>query len=248
MSDKNIESPYTYPVVAVDRNRWFVVCLVMLLIIVSLFIYIIGQKDNAINKDIVWVRIFPNATWDVTFDDVPNQPEFFESTIESVLGKWVESRYKINPFTITEDYGYAGALMSNSLVQEFVDTAENGGIGALDIISEAVKCANDCLIHNVEIRDIQHYDRISSQVVNAVYRSNVFITESNKESNQPNHKKQDVRNSIVDIEWRFLEKEEIIAKYPSKSANKEMLEYLRLNPVAIEILSYTKYKDTELGE
>jgi len=230
-------NPYSLPVVAADRNRWFFVTLVLALVIVFLAMDNIRLRRARSDIDLAWVRVFPDGSSDVSFNDVPNQPEFFESTVNSVLGRWVKARYGLNAATIRADYGFARELMSPDQARRFVAP---GGFNAPKKAAEAIACGARCARAEVKIRNVEHYEKINNALADgSVYRSNVYI--ETVEYAGEHHRT--VEKAIVTLEWRILSKDEILAKYPDTRSNRNMLAYLRSNPAAIEIMSYSKLVD-----
>ncbi len=230
-------SPISLPVLKVDRNRWFVVSL-LLAITVLVFAYdnVQLRKDRS-DLDIAWVRVFPNSSWDVSFNDMPNQPQFFQSTIDAVLERFVKARYSKDPQTVRAEYGAAIEFMSPLLSKNF---KSESGFDAAEVASKLIACGNNCgkvMIANPIFEHIEKTPTINK--TNVIYRTNVYVDEVSIDALGA----RSVEESIISLEWRIMGKSEIIAKYPRTKNNDQMLSYLRFNPVGIEIVNTQRYFD-----
>ena len=88
----------------VEKTRWFILALVLSLVafISMLSAYKANTRaDN--NIKVAWVKMYPNGTWDIEFDDENRAPEFFQSTIDYLIRQWVELRFSNIPHSIKND-------------------------------------------------------------------------------------------------------------------------------------------------
>jgi len=233
------ETPYEIPLVSVDRNRWFVATIVIAcLFALLLFDYFRLRQDRS-DVDIAWVKIYPNASYEVQFDELQNKPEFFNSTIDSLIGKFVEYRFKKNPNTIRSDYGIVLNFMSAIMQRDFVTSIEEGGYGAAKVASDVIECGNQCEILNINIGTIEHYEKAKVGDKQGFYRTNVYITEKFIVAGSVARE----IKSIVALQWRIQTKGQIMAKFAGTNLSNNMLKYLRINPLGLEILEVKKYED-----
>jgi len=233
------ESPYEIPLVSVDRNRWFIATIVIAcLFALLLFDYFRLRQDRS-DVDVAWVKIYPNASYEVQFDELQNKPEFFNSTIDSLVGKFVEYRYKKDPNTIRSDYGIVLNFMSAVMQRDFISAEEEGGYGAAKVASDVIDCGNQCETLDIDIGTIEHYEKARIGDNQGFYRTNVYITEKFKVAGSVSRE----IKSIVALQWRVQSKGQIIGKFAGTNLSNNMLKYLRINPLGLEILEVKKYED-----
>lgn len=245
MRRNSFQNPHTASSISTDRNRWFIASVIMFFALMGSVWDSLTIRTSAIDRDIMWVRIFPNATWDVTIDDLPNEPEAMTSVVDKLLWDFTRNRYQVVPFTISDDYGAANVFLSESLSLGFLGQSETD-FNAPAKVKEAVECGLNCFEHRLEFQDVTHYDAdVSELTKQKIYRSNIFVKEFDVDPSGSSEKRINEVASIIDITWRILSKAEIVAKYPSTSSLENMREYLITNPLGMEIISYEKYAQTK---
>ena len=84
-----------------DKNRWFIATLLLsvVAIIAMALAYSAGKRADT-NIKVAWVKMYPNGTWDVEFQDENRAPQFFQATIDYLIRQWVERRYSQIPHSI----------------------------------------------------------------------------------------------------------------------------------------------------
>lgn len=236
---KDAVTPYEIPLVSVDRNRWFIATIVIaVLFAILLFDYFRLRQDRA-DVDIAWVKIYPNASYEVQFDELQNKPEFFNSTIDALIGKFVEYRFKKDPNTIRSDYGIVLNFMSTDVQSDFVRPQVDGGYDAAKVASDVIECGSSCEILKIDIGTIEHYEKARVGDGQGVYRTNVYVTEKFIVAGSVSRE----IKSIVALQWRVQTKPQIMAKFAGTNLSNNMLKYLRINPLGLEILEAKKYED-----
>jgi hypothetical protein len=207
----------------VDRNRWFLITLALTAITAFALVLAWNASKRAdANIKVAWVKMYPNGTWDVEFHDETRQVEFFKTTIDFLIRNYIERRFREVPYAIDTDYGFALKFMAPPLSSEFM---AKDGFNAADRAAKVASCI-DCPFKEIEVRNIDHYDSDRTKFGKhdaALYRSNVFITETTK--NHDGTVKERVKK-IVSLHWRLKSKEEIQAEKQK----------LKDNPVGLEIL------------
>ena len=82
---------------SVINNRMFIISI---LIVLVKFFAIYAQHAASVRADntikTTWVKMYPDGTWDVEFNDEKRQPDFFQATIGHILRNW---SYVEDPFS-----------------------------------------------------------------------------------------------------------------------------------------------------
>ena len=185
------------------------------------------RADN--NIKIVWLKMYPNGTWDMEFHDEDRQPEFFRSTVDYLLTQWVERRFSEIPHAIKNDYGIAYIFMSSKLQAEFIDPK---GYDAKAKAVRVMNCKSKCKEVHFKVKTIDHYDSDKAgfgQHEGTLYRTNIFA----QKTTLSNNGRSAPQKLIVSIHWRIKSKEEI-------QADKKVL---KQNPIGLEILMYELLED-----
>lgn len=222
-------------ILSADRNRWFVISLVLSVItLISVASAFSANKRAQESIKVAWVKLVPDGTWEVEFHDRNRQPEFFQSTIDYLIKQWVERRYSKISHSIKTDYGFCHSFMSPSLKQQFIDSNQ---FNAPKVAAEIANCSA-CPEINFLVRTIDHYDSDKTRFGKfdgTLYRSNVFV--KRKTINFDGTMKNKPENMIVSLQWRLKAAEEI-------KADKKSLEH---NPIGLEIIDYDLLKDVSGG-
>lgn len=209
-------------VIAVDRNRWFLIAVIMACIaLYALYSANVANERYERNVRVQWVKMYPNGTWDIEFYDESRAQEFFPATIDALLTQFVERRFSKQRMTIKYDYGFATQFLSQDLEKEFLDP--NRG-NAAQIAAQVEQCS-DCNQTVIKVRNIDHYDAEKIKLgatEGALYRTNIFVREVtlNKQGDVVKE-----ANKIISLAWRIREKNEV-------NVTKEVLV---LNPIGLEI-------------
>ncbi len=215
----------------VVNNRMFI-CILIMGFITLFAVY--GQHKASVRADnsikTAWVKMYPNGTWDIEFNDENRQQEFFQSTIDYMLRNFCVRRYSNIPHTINADYGFVYVFMSPPLQNDFVNS---DGFDAPAKAAQIADCPN-CPVTKIKVRTIDHYDQDKTrfgQIEGTLYRSNVFATRETRDSEGRLNTSE---NIIIPVQWRIKSREEI-------QADKALL---KTNPIGLEIMEYSLLKDS----
>lgn len=211
------------------RSFWIIVALCGITLLSILFAWKESNRADS-NIKVVWLKMYPNGTWDMDFSDNERGPDFFQSTVDYILRQWVERRFSEVPHSIQSDYGFVYLFMSKKLQGEFISP---NGDDAPTKAAKIAECASCGEVH-VNVRNIDHYDSdktVFGKHNGVLYRSNVFIQRNTHNADgNPNGNPEKL---IVSLQWRIKSTEEIQAEKG----------ILNQNPIGLEIISYELLKD-----
>ena len=217
----------------VDRNRWFFVVLALFGILVFALKDAHQANDRfANNVRVAWVKLAPNGTSQVEYEDEQKAASFFTTTVDAKLIEYVERRYSKKSTSIVDDLNFAYALMSDQMGMYFIKEEK-----AQEAAAKFVKCTQ-CNQVKVEVRTLQPLEKIDASYLakggenNNIYSTLAFATETERNSN--GEVVGTPKNIIVTLRYRFKNKREILATR----------EQLRLNPIGMEIIDESKKIDT----
>lgn len=219
-----------------ERNRLYTFCIVL---VIALFVVVMKlvavSENNASNHKIAWVKMYANGTWDVELHDNFEPNQVLQRTVDSLLSNWVERRFSERPETVRNDFGYASLFLSPKKRAEFISDKQ---FNAPQVAAEIMKCRG-CRTLEYKVGPIDHFDRgpaYYSDQASEVYRTNVFVDRVQKNA-AGDFEDNDKR--IVRIQWRLMEPKEI----QDYSRKENGLEWLRNNPIGIEIVDYQELDD-----
>lgn len=201
------------------ENRWFYVALASLaLACVTTYGWHQADKRFAENVRVAYVKLAPNGTSFVEYEENGKPVDFYKTTVEGKLAEWVEKRYSKRKSTITTDYGFAHLMMSTELQNDFMVNEK-----AATVAAEVTACAN-CTQKEMKIRDIQSIDKdlVPGSSTRQQYNTLVFAIERTRESSGT----VTCINKIVTLLWTFRPMKEIVNKRDE----------LRYNPLGQEII------------
>ncbi len=218
-------NPDNIPGLIVTNNRLLITNLVLLLAFLCALGYGIAMTVMAQhNEKLIYVKLAPDGTWfiDTRFAH-KNEIDFFPATIDHLLSNYVRRRYREDPATIRNDYGYALALMDSGLAQHFKSPT---GYDAAGKAARVRACAG-CDIREVEVRNIYHFDMdrlADGDPDETSYRTNVYINELLRAS--ADHSVLSTRRAIVTLRWRLTPRAAL-----SRDRN-----VLMANPIGLKII------------
>jgi len=219
---------------ATDRNRWFYVCLALVVLCLLLGIQTMqANKRFAENVQVAWVKMYPNGTWDIEFYDESRGPQFFQSTIDYMLKEWVQRRFSKQRTSIESDYGFSLQFMSSKMAKAFLDTDQ---YNAAHVVAEFLEKTEEPEIE-IKVDAIDHYDSDITRFGRAdgtLYRTNVFVTQ--KKTGSDGSLLGDPVSKIVSLQWRIKSVGEI-------AADKKML---TINPIGLEVINATIVDDQRI--
>jgi len=229
--------PLEGALLVVERTRWMAACLLALLVAtISLVAYINANKQLQNNKELIYVRMHENGTWDVDFPEATRAVEFLPATIDSLISQFVIRRFQEIPYTIRYDYGFAQLFLDYKSAKAFLDPTQGNAVQRAAAIKDCTKCTEK----HIEVRTIDHSSSERTEfgkVPGQLYRTTVFIREVSKDERgqivgTPQMK-------IVPIHWRLMSKKEIEATVKEKDGTT----WLRNNPIGLQILDYQLLDD-----
>lgn len=218
-------NPDNIPGLVVTNNRLLLGNLVLLLAFVCAVAYAVTVTFMAKNNEkLIYVKLAPDGTWfvDTQFAH-KDETDFFPATIDHLLSSYVTRRFREDPATVRNDYGYALVLMDTRLAQYFKSPS---GFDAAGKAAQIRACAS-CSIKEVEVRNIYHFDidRLSGgNPDDTTYRTNVYINEllrSSSDSTVLN-----TGRAIITLRWRLS----------AKSALSRERNVLMANPIGLKII------------
>jgi hypothetical protein len=231
-----VDGPVARDYLVVDRNRWMMFAFGLLILCVLLFVmYNKAAADARRNTQLMYIKMYPDGTWDMDFFDSKRAVEFLPATIDSILTNWVKRLLQENPATVSADYGLAQLFMSDKAAAAFVDPKQGNAV------AKAAKILNceTCPTKEIEIRNISHFDSEAIKIgagTGAMYRTNVFIREKNLAdlgTLTSTHRK------ILKVQWRLMSKREIQSIVTSAGG----MDWVRANPIGLQILNYELLSD-----
>ena len=222
---------------ATERNRWFVIALIMALISLVSVVFAIRAASEVQEVKVVWVKMYPDGTWNTEFYDQNREKEFFQSTIDYLIRQWVIRRYSEIPVSIKNDYGFVYQFMSPVIQKEFLDKE---GFDAAKKASD-ISTSTSGTLRKIKVRNISHYDSDKTNFgayPGTLYRSNIFITQISFNSDGT---KTGEEKLIVSLQWRIKSKKELMADDMFK---KDSVGTLQSNPIGLEIIDYNIMNDS----
>jgi hypothetical protein len=219
---------------AADRNKWFLIAVLLALTQFGHLLYENRLTDRLENNvRVVWIKLYPNGTSDVSFQEESTGPEFFQATVDYFLRDYVTRRFSKVPHSIKSDYGFAALMMAPPLRNQFVDPTQGNAPG----VAAKVETCGRCDVTKFLIRDVDHFDfdktTFAGGVKGSLYRTNVFVTERIEDADG---KVKPERRLIVSLQWRVKTKNEALAALQRDDSGNLDLTPLKLNPASIEIL------------
>nr|WP_012219844.1 VirB8/TrbF family protein [Vibrio sp. 23023]ABX77032.1 Hypothetical conjugal transfer protein [Vibrio sp. 23023] len=208
-----------------ERNRYFVFCLSLIgavLLALSFSWYAFTQAMH--NKEILFIKMMPNGTWQSVEYHAQDKQLFFKTTVDSLLARYAERRYGVIPATVAADYGEAQVFMDDNLRAQFLSPT------GYNAIEKAAKYAQNA--HNdikITWRFNDHYDRVTGNVAGVetdIMRSNIYFTRTIHIQGNPTK----TTKMMLSVQWRLLPKTEL---------EKQDKEFLKVNPIGLIIVSET---------
>ena len=220
-----------------DRNRWFVVSLALVCVIVVLVVLALKLSSMSDYK-VAWVKLEPGGTWDIELSGTQSPQQIYRRTVDSILAKWVKRRFSEQPETIRSDYGYVLQFLVPRLKADF--TAESGFNAAQKAADIRSNPSHGAVIY--EVGTIHHYDvdlngLIDGRIDTDINRTNVYVRRkalfpSGAQRSEPEERR-------IMLEWRLMTLREINLIVKKDGG----IDWLRENPIGLEILSYEEAND-----
>lgn len=212
----------------VSINTKLFLLLVILVVVVLLQGYWINlaNKRAETNTELMFMKMYPNGTWDVEYRKSGNESDFFPLTIDKLLQDYVEARYAVEPNVkyMRRNYGYALVFMAPQLAENFVGVGKD----QFNAPQKAIDIGEGKITEEIKIRFVDHFDVASGVFVKGnseLYRTNVFI--ERKAFNSMGQLEGDPVNEVVNLHWRIKSIDEL------RNLTREQL---RANPIGLEII------------
>ena len=218
-------NPDNIPGLVVTNNRLLLGNLVLLLAFVCAVAYAVTVTFMAKNNEkLIYVKLAPDGTWfvDTQFAH-KDETDFFPATIDHLLSSYVTRRFREDPATVRNDYGYALVLMDTGLAQYFKSPSGFDAAGK----AAQIRACTSCSIKEVEVRNIYHFDidRLSDgNPDDTTYRTNVYINELLRSSSD--NTVLNTGRAIITLRWRLS----------PKSALSRERNVLMANPIGLKII------------
>ncbi len=218
-------NPDNIPGLVVTNNRLLAGNLVLLLAFLCALAYGIAVTLIAKNNEkLIYVKLAPDGTWfiDTRFAH-KDEADFFPATIDHLLSNYVTRRFRTDPATIRNDYGFALALMDRSLANYFKSSSGFDAAGK----AARIRACTDCNIRQVEVRNIYHFDMdrlAGGNPDDTSYRTNVYINELLLSG--ADQRVLSARRAIVTLRWRLT----------PRSALSRDRNVLMANPIGLKII------------
>lgn len=165
------------------------------------------EADRRYAEDVrvAYVKMSPNGTTDVKFEDKEKPDEFFESTVESKLIEYTERRFSKRRETITPDYGFATLFMEPELRNSFLVDKK-----AAEVAADLVAC-KDCKSVTAKVRDIQMVDKdpMPATRTRKQYTTLVFTLMINRARSG---EIESCENKIITYIWTFRPKKQVVKR------------------------------------
>jgi len=225
---KNFETADRDAQIFVEKNKWFVVVLFqMVMLVVLLFMYVSASSNASKPAETRYMLMYPDGSWNIEFNPPSNTQQYFKTTIDKLLSDYVSYRFGKIPQTIRSDYGKATLFMGAQQKSWFVGDTGFNAIEEAGTISSS-KSPNTT---KVTVLFFDHQDAVKGVFdgganTKKIIRTNVYIEETTMD--KYGNSVSDPVRKIINLTWTLLNKKEL--------KNKEQKFFL-VNPLGVTILS-----------
>jgi len=223
--DKRLEINDTVPKLVSMNTKIYVLLILSLVFNLMQGFWINSANQRAeTNTELMFVKMYPNGSWDVEYRNTGQEMDFFPLTIDKLLQDYVEARFGVKPESIRRDYGFSLVFMSEALAMHF----SGSGNGQYNAAKQAEALAKLGKTEEIKVRFVDHFDVANGVFVHGnsdVYRTNVFIERRIK--NALGQQEGDPIKQVVNLHWR------IKATADLKQSTRDEL---RANPIGLEII------------
>ena len=205
----------------VERNRWFVVSLMLtgVCMILTAFSWFAFSEAQT-NTQVMFVKMKPDGAWEnITYD--ASEPQlFFKTTVDHILANYIEKRFGVIPQTINADYGEVQVFLGDALLKDFLGE---------DRFNAPLR-AQQAALDKTSRTDIKwtfndHYDEVVDDNDDpSVVRTNIYFTRTVIKRGD----KHLPEKLMLSIQWQLLTK----AKLSHQDS-----EFIRYNPIGLQIIS-----------
>lgn len=207
------------------NTKLYVALLLALMVIIAQGFWMNAANTRAENNtELMFIKMYPNGSWDVEYRESGLESDFFPLTIDKLIMDYVEARFSVNPGSMRREYGFASLFMSEQLRGRFLGTSK-GQLNARKIAEEK---DTSSITEEVNIRVVDHFDVSEGVFVKGnadVYRTNVFIERISLDQRGMVIGKP--VKEVVTLHWRIKSVEEL------KGLSRDDL---RANPIGLQIM------------
>ncbi|NRA71961.1 MAG: hypothetical protein HRU24_13145 [Gammaproteobacteria bacterium] len=210
--------------VSINTKIYVVLLLSIVFNIIQGFLINLANERAENNTELMFVKMYPNGTWDIEFRKSGEEADYFPLIIDKHIHDYVESRFGVNPHAMSRNYGFALIFMSDTLANSFVGNGE----GQYYAAQKAIDFTKRGITEKIEIRFTDHFDVSSGVFVNGnsdVYRTNIFIERTT--INSDGFQQGKPIREVVNLHWRLKNFKEL------KRFSRDQL---RANPIGLEII------------
>ncbi len=211
-----------------------IVCLAQT--VLSLFLIVtLLSIDRTERIRIAFVKLHPNGSYHVSFNDTEQPFSLFASTIDALLRRAIVARFREHPATIVADYNVAALFMGAMELQRFINEFE-----APRFIQDYLDCVG-CPIVEPVVQALHHLEDVSPQIdtlsAGKVIRSTMYLRFDFRDRHSGALLRQE--SKIVPISW-YIDPAKIAAIGDVDSAS---MQALNVNPIGLTLLSYSLADD-----
>jgi len=222
---KRLEIQDTVPKLVSINTKIYVLLILSLVfnLIQGFWINSANQRAET-NTELMFVKMYPNGSWDVEYRNTGQELDFFPLTIDKLLQDYVEARFGVHPESIRRDYGFSLVFMSEALAQNF----SGSGKGDYNAAKQAEVLAKAGKTEEIRVRFVDHFDVAHGVFVHGnsdIYRTNIFVVRTIK--NALGQQEGDPIEQVVNLHWRIK---------PTSDLKHSTRDELRANPIGLEII------------
>lgn len=201
--------PEASAIVAVDRNKWFIIALMLSLIILIQAFYNNRLSQQAIkNTEVLYIKMYSDGRSEMATSAPDDVQQFYVRNIDKHITDYVSYRWDERPSTIREDYGRALLFMGTELAGTF--QSPQGYFAADKAAKLSTALDADTTTYHVDL--IDHYDKKTMYEAGGkrktdLYRTNVYLTKS--VTGAHGEIKGKPEKYILQLDWRLAIKDEL---------------------------------------
>lgn len=207
-----------------DRNIFFIVAIILSATTIYQSFSIQNVIENTQRtREVVYIKVEPNGSHSISEFLPENEQVITTTMVNSLLSRYISTRYGVHKETIERDYSEAYVFMSPKLGALFMDEK---GFNAREKIKELLSNNNADSI-DVKMTNYDHYDVIDGQFdskAKPIIRSTV---EYEKTITAPDNKVKEKRKIRLRLQWTLLDRSEV---------SRQNLDWLNINPIGLVIL------------
>lgn len=225
----------------VKMNWWILAFFITLgVVVIQNFMFKRYVDLAQVNKEIVYMKLYPNGSWERTIYRRQDNQDFLPATVDMILKNFAKVRFGLYPPTVQHDYGQVGLYISGPLFQQFIAKKELGGFDAVKKVTDILSNVKNQDVITLKDIWIDHYDSVKARYSSnesEVIRTNMYYTKVTHDS-QGRLKGQEAK--ILKMQWRLISKEELEQLANQSDEKVNILDY---NPIGVEIVDYDEIDD-----